>query len=439
MTIITRISQAMQRVLTHTAMKAAKETGFTQRQMKVTGANFCQTVVFGWLQDPEATLEALCQTGVTVGLEITPQGLDQRFTQVASNCLYQVLQAALAETIQSKAVAIPVLQRFNGVYIEDSSSITLPEELASVWSGCGGSGSASNGAVKLQVRWDMLHGELDGPYLTDGRTHDRVASTLNQPLPEGSLLIRDLGYWKLDALEKIDKAGCFWLSRAQAQTGFVDSAGQQWSQSAYVRQQVNDSFDIPIELGLKKRLKARLVGFRVPAAVAQERRRKLKEVSKRKGQTVSSERLALCDWALFVTNVPADQLAPAEILVLARLRWQIELLFKLWKSHGHIDKSRSEKPWRILCELYAKLIAMIIQHWSFLIGSWRFPDRSLVKAAATVRRHAINLALAISDLSRLVESFTVLRSCLTCGVRINKSAKSPRTFQLLLALAELYA
>ena len=157
MTIITRISQAMQRVLTHTAMKAAKETGFTQRQMKVTGANFCQTVVFGWLQDPEATLEALCQTGVTVGLEITPQGLDQRFTQVASNCLYQVLQAALAETIQSKAVAIPVLQRFNGVYIEDSSSITLPEELASVWSGCGGSGSASNGAVKLQVRWDMLH------------------------------------------------------------------------------------------------------------------------------------------------------------------------------------------------------------------------------------------------------------------------------------------
>ncbi|MCB9445514.1 MAG: hypothetical protein H6669_14905 [Ardenticatenaceae bacterium] len=95
MTIITRISQAMQHVLTHTATEAAQKTGFTQRQVKVTGANFCQTLVFGWLQEPEATLESLCQTGVTVGLEITPQGLDQRFTKTASDCLYQVLQGAV--------------------------------------------------------------------------------------------------------------------------------------------------------------------------------------------------------------------------------------------------------------------------------------------------------------------------------------------------------
>lgn len=46
-----------------------------------------------------------------------------------------------------------------------------------------------------------------------------------------------------------------------------------------------------------------------------------------------------------------------------RVRWQIELLFKLWKNEGHIDSWRSEKPWRIPCELYAKLIAMVIQHW----------------------------------------------------------------------------
>ncbi|MEJ2747715.1 MAG: IS4 family transposase, partial [Anaerolineae bacterium] len=374
MRIITQVSQAMQRVLTIAATEAAKETGFIQRQVKVTGANFCQTLVFGWLQEPEATLESLCQTGMAVGLDITPQGLDQRFTKAASDCLYQVLQAALSETIQTKAVALPVLQRFNGVYIEDSSSITLPEELASVWSGCGGSSSASNGAVKLQVRWDMLHGGLDGPYLSNGRTHDRVAATLNQPLPEGSLLIRDLGYWKLGALEDLNKAGCFWLSRAQAQTGFVDSSGQPWSQATYVQQQTEDVFDIPVELGLEKRLKARLVGFRVPPAVAQQRRRKLKEASKRKGQTVSADRLVLCDWALFVTNVPIEQLAPAEMIVLARLRWQIELLFKLWKSQGGIDKSRSDKPWRILCELYAKLIGMIIQHWSFLLGNWQFPD-----------------------------------------------------------------
>ena len=385
MTIIHQISKAMQNVLTEKADQAATTTDFIQRQGKVTGANFCQTLVFGWLQNPEATLEELSQSGVSVGLEISPQGLDQRFTQRASDCLYEVLQAAIAETIQSEAVAIPLLQRFAGVYIEDSSCIALPEELATVWLGCGGNKFTSNGAVKLQVRWDMLQGRLDGPYLTDGRTHDRVASEMNQALPEGSLLIRDLGYWKLAAFATAGQSEMYWLSRMQAQTGFYDQAGQQWTQVTFLQQQTGDSFDCPIELGVKKRIPARLVGFRVPAPVAAERRRKLKADAKRKGQTLSSARLALCDWSLFVTNVPEELLTPAEILVLARLRWQIELLFKLWKSHGHIDKSRSEKPWRILCELYAKLIGMIVQHWSFLLGNWAFPDRSLVKASATVR------------------------------------------------------
>src|SRR5207249_6341538 len=32
----------------------------------------------------------------------------------------------------------------------------------------------------------------------------------------------------------------------------------------------------------------------------------------------------------------------------------IERLFKLWKSHGHIDASRSGKPWRVLCAVDAK-------------------------------------------------------------------------------------
>ena len=70
---------------------------------------------------------------------------------------------------------------------------------------------------------------------------------------------------------------------------------------------------------------------------------------------------------------PADQLCVDDVLQLARVRWQIELLFKLWKSHGQLDKSRSDNPWRVLCELYAKLIAMLIQHWSFFARQLAFP------------------------------------------------------------------
>jgi len=78
-------------------------------------------------------------------------------------------------------------------------------------------------------------------------------------------------------------------------------------------------------------------------------------------------------------------LSLAEALILLRLRWQIELLFKLWKSHGQLDLWRTEKPERILCEVYAKLIGLILQHWMLIIGCWHEPHRSLVKAGKAGR------------------------------------------------------
>ena len=64
-----------------------------------------------------------------------------------------------------------------------------------------------------------------------------------------------------------------------------------------------------------------------------------------------------------------------EALVLARCRWQLELLWKLWKSYGRIDESRSQNPWRVLCEIYAKLLGMLVQHWTLLASCWSQPDR----------------------------------------------------------------
>jgi hypothetical protein len=121
-----------------------------------------------------------------------------------------------------------------------------------------------------------------------------------------------------------------------------------------------------------------------------------------------------------------------------RLRWQIELLFKLWKQHGHIDKWRSEKPWRILCELYAKLIGMIIQHWLLLTSAWENLARSLVKAVKTIRRHAMQVACAVASLKlhQLIEVCQIIASCLATRCRMNKRKKEPNTYQLLLALEE---
>ena len=108
----------------------------------------------------------------------------------------------------------------------------------------------------------------------------------------------------------------------------------------------------------------------------------------------------------------------------------------MWKSHGQIDTWRSQKPWAILCELYAKLIGLIVLDWIVLVSCWAYPDRSLMKAAQTVRAHARCLTTALKRDGRLVEALTDLAFCLQVGCRINKSRKTPHTFQLLLDVLE---
>ncbi len=434
--IISQVAQAMQVIMTETADKLARKTNFVQRQVKVRGSNFCQTLVMGWLGKPEATLEELCQTAVAVGLEITPQGLEQRFTKEASAFMKAELTETMGQVIKTEAVNIAVLKRFKGVYLTDSSTVSLPDGLSQIWVGCGNGQGGGKAALKLETRLDMLQGEIDGPLLVDGRTNDRKAARAHKPLARGSLSIADLGYWKLADLEQKSLTGAYWLSRAQIQTVIYDDRGIRCSLADLMSKQKHNQLDMDILLGANHRLPARLIAVRVPQEVADQRRRKLKKQARDKGKTVSKARLALAEWTMFVTNTPDNLLSVPETLVLGRMRWQIELLFKLWKSHGQIDKSRSQNPWRILCEVYAKLMAMIIQHWAFLIGNWSFPDRSLVKAAKTVRQHALSLVIALGDRARLEEALGILGRCLAAGCRINKSAKTPRTFQLLLDLDE---
>jgi hypothetical protein len=179
-------------------------------------------------------------------------------------------------------------------------------------------------------------------------------------------------------------------------------------------------------------LPARLLAVRVPLAVADERRRRLRAIARKKGRTVRARRLALAAWTMVVTNVPSERLPVREALVLGRARWQIELLFKLWKSQGRVDASRSLKPWRILCEVYAKRLAMVVQHGLFLVSCWAYPHRSLTKAAQTVQKHALHVASAFCRLPALVMAITTVQRCLAAGCRMNRRKKPPNTYQLLL-------
>jgi hypothetical protein len=114
------------------------------------------------------------------------------------------------------------------------------------------------------------------------------------------------------------------------------------------------------------------------------------------------------------------------------MRWQIERLGKLWKSQGHVDASRSTQPWRFLCEVSAKLLALLVHHGVFLVSLWAYPDRSWTKAAHTGQKHALHLARSFGSLQRLILAIATVQRCLAAGCRMNRRKNYPNTYQLLL-------
>lgn len=426
------VARAMRTVLTTTADAAGRQSGCITRVRKFTGSTLCQTLIFGWLANPQATLSQLCQVAATLGVEVTEQSLDERFTGAAAAMLQAVLAAAVEQVLATSSVQIPLLQRFGGVYLQDCTQIILPPALATQWRGCGDATETGHTAViKLGLRLDLLHGRLHGPALANGTSHDRTVVEQLPTLPPGSLLLADLGFFSVATLAAAAARGVHFLTRIQAGTQLYDQQGKRWSLPAFLQDQTAP-VDCPIALGVSQRFPCRLVAVRVPTWVANQRRRRMQEEARRRGHTITSARRQMADWTAFATTVPPETLTIQEALVLARARWQIELLIKLWKSQGEIDQSRSTHPDRLLCELYAKLIAMVLQHWILLTGCWTAPDKSLVKATATVRAFACCLAPALRHPTRLHHRLTDLATALRAGCRLNPRKTAPNAYQLLL-------
>ena len=451
MSLRSRVSQRIQHLLTHTADHLGRLSGCIQRTRKLTGALFAQILVLGWWQDPQATLEKLSQTAAALGVSITPQSLHERFGPASARFMQSLFDETLHTLVTTDPAAIPLFERFRGVYIQDTSTVSLPDALSPLWQGCGHAQSPT-AALKLHVCLDLSHGTLLGPFLQHGRTHDnapdfqeQLAQCFSQEqaaLPQGALHIADLGYFGLDRFEQLSKDKVFWLSRCKRQCHFYDDKGRHWTQEAFFSQWALERVDMTIYLGVKKRLAARLLAVRVPAAVVNARRRRLREYARKKGVTPTKASLRLAEWTVLVTSVPEEQLSLDEALILMRARWQIELLFKLWKQEGQIAVSRSEQPWRILTELYAKLIAMVLQHWVLLLSCWHRADRSLVKATQVIRRYTVLLveafaqdALAQDALAQIEAALATIERIVQTTCRVARRRTQPSAFQLWLGEA----
>ena len=430
---VSQVEMSLKHIMEERANVLARETGCIERQRKFSGADLLQTLVFGWLSHPDASLETFASLAALRQVAVTDTAVHKRFTPACAQFLHAILEEMTSVIVEAdREVPLELLSRFEAVVLEDSSTVALPNELVTCWQGCGGAPGEGHAAVKLHVRWELKRGSLHGSKVTHGRTSDRSSPLKEELLPAGSLYIADLGYldWGSIAVRRTT-TGSYTLTRAQARTLYWTVEGDPLKLDPLLPRQVGQTKELWVRVADEHRYLMRLPIIRVPEAVAQRRRADLEAEAVRRNRPLRQRAWELADWTILLTDAPAHLLSLQEALVLLQERWQMEMLYKLWKQYGRIDEWRTVNQWRILCELYAKLIGLLLQHWLVILFAWRDEQRSLVKLAQVVRDTASSLMEALAGIRSLRSALRTIQRRMGAGTQMNKRRKHPNSAQLL--------
>ncbi len=408
MKTIAQLPEVMQRLFTQRADEVARETGFIRRVRKLTGSGFVQALVFGWLQNARATRRELQEALLCSGVQMSGPGLDARFTPAAVAFLRAMVEEASSHAFSAE-VEMPVVARFNGVYLTDGSRLEHPVY-----------------GVKVVARLELQRGALQLGLQALNR-HDRVSRVMDLPLPAGALHVADLGFFDLAWFKKCLEGGVQIVTRLKANIGVYSASGQPLDVAQLLSKSAQ-TVSLPVRIGAGH-LPMILLAQRVSEETYQQRCRQLHHRARRKAHPVSPERLKLCRWTIYLTSC-AD-LTFAQVHTLYRARWQIERLFRRWKSLATLSHSTSHDPVRQACECYAKLLAVLLAHWLTQACAWTNAPLSLDKLFLSLQRLAPLLHRACVHSPDLLHWFRLHFQYTASAHALSRRRRNPNTYDLL--------
>ena len=364
---IKKIQNAMTSIFNSEMLdQLAKITGFIKRSGgEITAFSFMYIVSFGFLGNGEIALTYLV-SGLRTHFKVvvTPQALSKRINSAASvKFLKKVLNKLLAVQLKIglKNSFSELFEMFNGIYLQDSSQITLNETLSEDFRGQGG--GASSSALKLDFIYDIANFLVYGIKITSATINDQTnTKEILRFIKARSLVIRDLGYFTITVLKSIQDKAAYYITRLSIGTHvYLNSEDEEPLDVPKFLKKLNDvgndSLNIKIYVGKLEKFETRLVAEKVPLDVAKQRIARFKKDRKK---DPSKYYVEWCGFSIFITNIPETMFSGKMILALYKIRWQIELLFKNLKSNVEINILKGKNKNRIESLVYGKLITIVV-------------------------------------------------------------------------------
>lgn len=295
----------------------------------------------------------------------------------------------------------------------------------------GSAGCAQTVGIKIQLEYDLHSGQFLNLQVEPGKNNDKTFGTeCLATLCSGDLCIRDLDYYSLDDLEQMDQHGVYYISRLKLNNRlYIKSEFPEYfrngtikKQSQYIKVDLEHIMDTlkpgqvyeikDAYIGKAKKLLTRVIMYQLTEKQLRERIKKQVYTESKKGITYSEKSKQLASMNLYVTNTPWEIIPMEQIHDFYSLRWQIEIIFKTWKSLFQIHHWQNIKQERLECPVYGKLIAI------FLRSSTMFKMRQLIlqkkkqelseyKAIGMIRDHLNILYPAIQQNSREIAKILI--------------------------------
>ncbi len=383
------VSKAMESAFSSSHLnQLVQRSGFIRRQRSgLCGREFLKMMILETL-GMTSSLANMCFSlkQLLPSMNMSPQALGKRLHQSSTVCFLKESFLFLFEKhqqIQKEGFSPSLLAVFPQVITEDSTICTLHPHLSPHFTGCRGKGSKSS--IKLHVIHELKQTKVLSIDLTEGKLSDGAhGKKIFDFLQPGGLIIRDLGYFSLELFKIIsEEYQAFFLSRFKVNTLVYQNpediepiALSQWLDNQPKEQCV---FETHFYLGVAK-YPCRLVAYRLPKQIADYRKRVAEQTARKKGRKLSDRQKKLLEFALFITNVPAEIWQAEVVGTIYRLRWQQELTFKRWKSLLKLDYLQGKNPNRIYCLLYAKLISILLIESLYAVVApqvWSYEKRQL--------------------------------------------------------------
>lgn len=304
-------------------------------------------------------------------VDISKQGIDQRFNESALKYIQSLMSKVLSTQV-SNFIEIGLLNLFNRVNVKDSSKFDLPERLKDKLPGFGG--SASKAGACIQYEFEIKSGHINDLTITPANRPDsKDALATMDAVMKGDLTIRDLGYFALKYFIAAKKVGAFFLSKLNVKINVyqmkVNSFEELDFEQLYKMMKKNhiERLDKEVYIGKEEKLPVRLVIELMPDEVFSTRMQKINKYNKKKGHKTSKDYSNRARFNLFISNIPLEMIDGEAIAKIYKIRWQIELVFKIWKSIFGLDNITPMKYERLMCTLNARLLLVLINWETFMI------------------------------------------------------------------------